>query len=93
MRWLLWYYLAISVLAAALAGYDKFAAKAMPRHRVRESVLLLAGALGGAAAEFVLMKLIHHKTRKKKFMISLPLMALLHAALAVVLVWYGGLTW
>ena len=92
MRWLLWYYLAVSVLAA-LAGYDKIAAKVLPRYRVRESVLLLCGALGGAAAEYVLMKIIHHKTRKKKFMVSLPLMALLHAALAGVLVWYGGLTW
>ena len=88
-----WYYLAVSAVAAALAGYDKFAAKALPRRRVREAVLLLAGALGGAAAEFVLMKLIHHKTRRKKFMVGLPLMALLHAALAAVLVFYGGLVW
>ncbi len=93
MRWLLWYFLAVSVLAAVLAGYDKFAAKALPRHRVRESVLLLFGALGGAAAEFLVMKLIRHKTRKKKLMVTLPLMALLHAALAVVLLWYGGYLW
>ena len=93
MRWLFWYYFAVSFFAAALAAYDKFAAKALPRHRVREIVLLMAGLLGGAAAEVLVMKLIRHKTRKKKFMVTLPLMALRHAALAVFLIWYGGLTW
>ena len=46
MRFLAGYYFAVSVLAAALAAYDKFAAKALPRHRVREIVLLMVGLLG-----------------------------------------------
>ena len=46
---------------------------------------MLLGALGGAPLEWVTMKAIRHKTTRKKFMVGLPLLSLLHLLL------WGGL--
>lgn len=73
-----------SVIGAAAAAKDKRAAVRGER-RVPEARLLLYGLLGGAAAEFIAMAAIRHKTRKKRFMIGLPLMFLLHFALFLLL--------
>ena len=75
------YLLIISAFAVIITVYDKIAAKKLPRHRVPEKTLMFIGFLGGAAAEFVTMKLIRHKTRHRKFMLGLPAMTVLHAAL------------
>ncbi len=68
------YFLLISLVAVTLTVYDKYAAKKRPRHRTPERTLLLIGALGGAAAMYLTMRLIRHKTLHNKFMIGLPLM-------------------
>lgn len=75
------YFVAISLLTVIITVYDKIAAKSLPRHRIPEKVLMLLGFLGGALPEYITMKLIRHKTRHKKFMISLPLFAVLHIAI------------
>ena len=38
------------------------------------------GALGGALPMYVTMRIIRHKTKHKKFMIGLPVFAVIHAA-------------
>ena len=76
----------LSVIAAALTVYDKWAAVHRPRRRVRESVLMWTGALGGAGV----MKAIRHKTLHRKFMIGLPMLFLLQVAAAGALLWYLG---
>ena len=48
-------------------------------------MLLFVALLGGAVGEYITMRLIRHKTRHKKFMITLPVFILLQAALALVL--------
>ncbi len=73
-----------SVIGAAAAVKDKSAAVRGER-RVPEARLMAYGLLGGAAVEFVVMAARRHKTRKKKFMIGLPVVALLHFALFLVL--------
>ena len=78
---MLLYLLIISLFAAIITVYDKFAAKKLPHNRIPEKNLMLIGFLGGAAAEYVTMQLIRHKTRHKKFMLGLPLMIVLHAVL------------
>lgn len=84
---LLWLYLAVvSVISVVLTVYDKAAAKA-GRWRVPEATLMTVGLFGGAAAEFIMMKLIRHKTKHKKFMIGLPLEIVLHIAV-VALIFY-----
>ena len=65
------YFILISVITAAITVVDKQNAKRGGR-RVPEDFLLTLGLLGGALAEYITMKLIHHKTRHKKFMIGLP---------------------
>ncbi len=74
-----------SVIGAAAAVKDKSAA-VRGKTRVPEARLLIYGLLGGAAAEFIVMAAIRHKTGKKKFMIGLPLMFLLHFALFLILI-------
>ncbi len=74
----------ISLISIALTIYDKFAAKKGKR-RISEKALLLTGFFGGATAMFVTMCIIRHKTRHMKFMISLPVMSVLHIALTIYL--------
>lgn len=82
---LLWLYLAVvSVISVVLTLYDKAAAKA-GKWRVPEATLMTVGLFGGAVAEFIVMKLIRHKTKHKKFMIGLPLEILLHIAIVALL--------
>ena len=75
------YLAAVNLLGIALTVYDKIAAKKRPRSRVPEKTLLLAGALGGAVGMYAAMLLIRHKTRHAKFMLGLPAIVLLEAAL------------
>lgn len=65
-----------SLFSVILTVYDKLAAK-RHRRRIPESTLIWFGILGGAALEYITMKIIHHKTLHKKFMIGLPLIFLL----------------
>ena len=75
------YFVVISLVAAVMTVADKiFAKKGM--WRIPEATLMLVGLLGGALAMFITMRTVRHKTKHKKFMIGLPLMIALHAALA-----------
>lgn len=77
----------ISAVAIIVTIWDKHAAKAGLR-RTPEATLLWIAFFGGAAAMLFTMKRIHHKTRKPKFMVGLPLMLVLH-----LLVLGGFLVW
>ncbi len=77
---LIMYGVAISFVAIVATVYDKLAAIRNPKNRIRESSLLILGALGGALPMVLTMLIIQHKTSKKKFMLSLPFMAMGHAA-------------
>ena len=50
-------------------------------HRIPEKSLMWMGVLGGALPMWITMRLVHHKTRYKKFMVGLPLLALLQGAI------------
>ena len=84
---LLLYWCVISVVSAAAAVWDKHRAKAH-QWRVPEATLLLLAALGGAAAMYLTMRRIRHKTRRKKFMVGLPAIFLLHLLLIAGLWWW-----
>ncbi len=77
---LLMYIAIIWTISMVVTVYDKIAAK-KDWQRIRERTLLWLGALGGAGAMLFTMKLIHHKTRKAKFMVSLPLFLIIHIIL------------
>ena len=56
------------------------------RRRIPEASLLFACLAGGAAGGLVGMYLFHHKIRKPKFYVTVPLLVILDAVLfAVVL--------
>lgn len=74
------YLTAVSLTAVVLTVADKRRAQTH-RWRVRESTLWTVAALGGAAAMFLTMRLIRHKTRHLSFMLGLPLLILLHGGL------------
>lgn len=74
------YFLAVSVIGLILTVYDKIAAKIAERHRVPEKILMTFGILGGALVMYIIMQLIRHKTRKKKFAVGFPVIIVLQAA-------------
>jgi uncharacterized membrane protein YsdA (DUF1294 family) len=77
---LLGYLLALSLVAGIATIYDKGAAKADKR-RIPENTLLLIALLGGSVAMYIVMRMIHHKTNKEKFMKGLLLIVALQALL------------
>lgn len=80
---LLIYFFAVSCTTAIFTFADKhFAKKNM--WRVSEKDLLWVAFFGGALAEYLVMKLIRHKTQHKKFMLGLPAMIILHLVLFIV---------
>lgn len=83
-RFALLWLVGTNLLAIVLTVSDKVRAK-KGKWRVPEDTLLFVALLGGAVGEYMTMRLIRHKTRHKKFMITLPLFILLQAALALVL--------
>ena len=74
------YILIISVAAVILTVADKYKAR-RGRWRVKEATLFGVALLGGAAAMYVTMRLIRHKTLHKRFMWGLPLIMLAQAGL------------
>ena len=72
--------LSLSVLAAVVTIGDKVAAK-WGKRRVPEQTLFLLAAIGGAAAMYVTMLLIRHKTKHKRFMLGLPLIIAAHCVI------------
>ena len=72
------YFAVISILSVLITIADKKAAKS-GKSRVPENTLILFGMLGGSFFMFLAMRLIHHKTRKPKFMVGLPLIMLAQA--------------
>lgn len=82
MKLFLYYLAVISVVSVIVCIYDKFASKHMTRHRTREASLLILSALGGSVAMLLTMLLIRHKTKHVKFMLGIPAIIVLQAALA-----------
>ncbi len=72
MKWVCIYLLIISVIAFILYGIDKYKA-VRKRWRIPEATLILFAAIGGAAGALLGMFVWHHKTRKWKFRILVPL--------------------
>ncbi len=88
------YFSAMNLLAVIVTWSDKRRAK-KGKWRVPEARLMLLGALGGALLEWVTMKAIRHKTTRKKFMVGLPVLFLLHCALwglLFYLLWTNGIS-
>ena len=84
LRIILAAYLAIiSIISIIVCIYDKILSKKnRVELRIPEAVLLLLSALGGSVAMFITMLLIRHKTKHVKFMLGIPVIMILQAAVA-----------
>ena len=82
---ILGYFIVINIIAMIVTTFDKYRA-VHQGWRVKESTLLLIAALGGSPAMLLTMLLIRHKTRHVKFMLGIPLIMVVQAAV-VFLIW------
>ncbi len=80
MNVLLYYLLIINMIAFILYGFDKSRAK-RDAWRIPEATLICSAAIGGAYGALLGMRFFHHKTRKPKFRILVPLCVILWTAL------------
>ena len=74
----------MSLAAFAAFGLDKYKAKA-GKWRIPERTLFLLALLGGGIGAFLGMKVFHHKTMHKQFVIGIPAIMVIQA---VLLGWY-----
>ena len=82
----------ISLISVIVTVYDKWAAKRRPYGRIRESSLIALSVVGGSAAMLLTMLIIRHKTRHPKFMIGIPLILIIQAALIYVFANYMSIS-
>lgn len=86
-KWILGYFIVLNILSAVLTIADKSFAK-RGKWRISENTLIFTAVLGGSLAEYIVMRIIHHKTLHKKFMVGLPLILFLQAVLIFVVFYF-----
>lgn len=79
---LLFYFLLINLIAYALMGIDKAKAR-RDKWRIPERTLFLSALLGGSIGALGGMYTFRHKTKHMSFVIGMPLILLVQAALAI----------
>lgn len=77
------YLLLINIVAFMAYGIDKGRAV---KHiwRISETTLISIALLGGSVGAFMGMHYFHHKTKKPKFYIGVPVIIIIHIILVVV---------
>ncbi len=78
-KYIIFYYVLINAAAFFLFASDKRRA-VRQKWRIPERTLLLSAFLGGGAGALLAMQICRHKTKKKRFIILVPLFLLLHPA-------------
>ena len=81
----IWVYLiAVNICTFLVYGIDKQRAR-LGRWRIPESRLLLLAAVGGSLGAWMGMYIFHHKTRKAKVYLCIPLRLVIQCALPFIL--------
>jgi uncharacterized membrane protein YsdA (DUF1294 family) len=78
-----YYLLAVNILAFVLFGIDKQKAR-RNLWRIPEKTLLLSALIGGSVGAILGMQFFHHKIRKPKFAIGVPVILVVE----IVVVWF-----
>ena len=60
------------------------------KYRISEKSLFAVSLLGGGVGTLISMKLFHHKTRHKRFMIGIPLIIVIETAFFVYIRFFSG---
>ena len=79
------YILIVNVLAFILYGIDKHRSQ-RKMYRIPENTLLWMARIGGGVGSWLGIKVFHHKTKHKRFMIIVPLWTVLWVMAIVYLV-------
>lgn len=84
-------YIAImSLISIVVCIYDKkISKKNRVELRTPEKTLLILSVLGGSVAMYITMLIIRHKTKHFKFMVGIPVIMVLQAALIFALCYFG----
>lgn len=85
-----WYLLAVNIFSFVLFGIDKERAK-RNLWRISEKTLIFAALLGGTPGALTGMYFFHHKTRKLKFSVGVPVILAVQIFLAFVMKQYMGI--
>jgi len=84
----------ISVISLIVCIYDKLFSKFNNvKLRVPEKSLFIFSALGGSVAMYLCMLLIRHKTKHASFMLGIPVIIILQAALIYAGFHFGIFVW
>lgn len=81
LLWFLVYLTGVNLAAFFLYGLDKYRARRL-QWRIPEHTLLLLAFLGGCVGAAAGMALFHHKTRKTRFRVCIPLAIVLWMGIA-----------
>lgn len=84
MKYFIIYLFIVSIISVLGTILDKYLA----RHnmwRISEKALLIFAIFGGGISMYITMRIIHHKTRKNKFMFGIPAIVLLEIGLAAII--------
>lgn len=84
---LLLYLVFINILGFLVYGVDKFKAR-RNMWRIPEWQLLMVALVGGSIGAFLGMRVFHHKTKKPKFYIGVPVIFVLQV-LGVLGIYFG----
>lgn len=76
------YFVIINIIAFILYGIDKQKA-IRDKFRIPERVLIFVAIIGGALGAFLGMNIFHHKTKKKKFSITVPVLLVIWTLLII----------
>lgn len=80
------YYCIINAVGALINITDKRLA-IKGKRRISEKLLWVIGIYGGAAGSYAAMKAVRHKTKHKKFMVGMPFLIILHAAVIAIIIY------
>lgn len=79
------YYCIINAVGTLINIADKRLA-IKGKRRISEKSLWVIGICGGAAGSYAAMKAVRHKTKHKKFMVGMPFLIILHAAVIAIII-------
>jgi uncharacterized membrane protein YsdA (DUF1294 family) len=76
------YFIIINLITFSIYGLDKYKAK-KHKWRISENMLMMLAAVGGFIGAFLGMRFFRHKTKHLKFVVGVPVIAVVWIIVAV----------